>query len=71
MEHSADLTGDLRVSYSKTPTGYRGALVGRNGRWVWECLCDPRHPTSDEAVECGRTELTKRRRRGSQPFNLR
>lgn len=66
-----NLGGSLRVSHTKTEHGYRGALVGRNGRWAWECLCEPEHASRDEADECGRAEIRRRRGRGSQPFSVR
>jgi len=65
------LRGDLHVSHTRTETGFRGALVGRNGRWTWQCTCNPEHASVADARDCGRAELSRRRGRGSQPFSVR
>jgi hypothetical protein len=65
------LRGDLHVSHSRTEAGFRGALVDRSGRWTWQCTCRPEHASVQEARDCGRQELSRRRGRGSQPFSVR
>jgi len=56
-----DRLGSLQVACSKTAGGWLGALVGRSGRWEWQCRHEPPHPTIEAAKECGQAEVRLRR----------